>query len=240
MKPQSKGKIFLAEERNCNETDWYRSYNTFNDKKHFKEHKSSFNDLSVLNDNTIAGGRSLHMPVEENSVMLLLPVVGAVSYKNTRDGENIINAGQLLISYQHKGDTIEISNPYDDLINFLQFRIKADLRKTDNKPLVFDFDLNKKRNELIEIIPAAIAKADNTEFSPIVALGKFAGREEAVYKLKNTRSSVFVFIIEGVFEVQGRLLETKDGLGLWEVSEDIELEALSNDAIVLLIELTNI
>jgi hypothetical protein len=45
-----------------------------------------------------------------------------------------------------------------------------------------------------------------------------------------------MFNIQGMFEVQGRLLQTGDGLGLWNEPGDVELEALSNEAIVLLIE----
>ena len=38
------------------------------------------------------------------------------------------------------------------------------------------------------------------------------------------------------FEVQGRLLYPRDGLSLWNEANKMELEALSNDAILLLIE----
>jgi len=33
--------------------------------------------------------------------------------------------------------------------------------------------------------------------------------------MKSEQNSLFVFIIQGVFEVQGRLLHARDGLGLW-------------------------
>jgi len=52
---------------------------------------------------------------------------------------------------------------------------------------------------------------------------------------------VFAFVIQGAFviqeafEVQGRLLHARDGLGLWDDTNLIKLEALSNDAIVLLV-----
>ncbi|MEJ7680774.1 MAG: hypothetical protein WKG06_23565 [Segetibacter sp.] len=82
MEEESKAKIFVADERGCDETDWYRSCNTFNFGKYFNEHKQAFNSLNVLNDDTIAGGRCLRMDIEESSVMLLLPVVGAVNYKD--------------------------------------------------------------------------------------------------------------------------------------------------------------
>lgn len=43
-------------------------------------------------------------------------------------------------------------------------------------------------------------------------------------------------MLEGAFEVQGTLLHARDGLALWETDE-VEMEALSNDAIILLVEL---
>ena len=45
-----------------------------------------------------------------------------------------------------------------------------------------------------------------------------------------------MFAIEGAFEIQGALLHARDGLALWRTDE-IEAEDLSNDAIILLIEL---
>ena len=72
---------------------------------------------------------------------------------------------------------------------------------------------------------------------PIITIGKFTGRKEAVYKTHHPQNSLFVFVIEGAFEVHGRLMHPRDGLGLWDNSGDIELEALSNDAIILLIEM---
>jgi len=43
--------------------------------------------------------------------------------------------------------------------------------------------------------------------------------------------------LEGAFEVEGRLLHARDGLALWE-TEKVELEALSNDAIILVMEIS--
>jgi hypothetical protein len=50
---------------------------------------------------------------------------------------------------------------------------------------------------------------------------------------------VFGFVIEGAFEFQNRLLETRDSIALWNEDNEtlqIEFEALSNDAIILIAE----
>jgi quercetin 2,3-dioxygenase len=43
-------------------------------------------------------------------------------------------------------------------------------------------------------------------------------------------------VLQGAFEVQYKLMETRDGLALWNAKE-IEIEALSNEAIIMLIEM---
>ncbi|MEJ7680775.1 MAG: hypothetical protein WKG06_23570 [Segetibacter sp.] len=111
------------------------------------------------------------------------------------------------------GAAIEISNPYTtELINFLQIRIKAEIAETGNKPEIYSFDLNENKNKLIRLTTAA-STANTTAASklPLIAMAKFTGREEAVYTLKNEQNHLFVFIIQGVFEVQGRLLHARDG-----------------------------
>ncbi|SRR5258706_5233080 len=235
MKLQSKAKIFLADERGCNETDWFRSYQTFNFGKYFNEHKHPFADLYVLNDETIAGGHSITSQVEEDSYQLLLPVVGTVVCKINQGNETKVNTGQLKIFKLPKGAIVKLLNCYQsDLINFIQIRIRADLTERNGVNQLFNFNLYENKNHLISITGSITAAAKN----PIVSIGKFDGRKEAVYKLKNEQNNLFVFVIEGVFEVQGRLLHSKDGLGLWNDSTDVELEALSNDAIVLMMCLT--
>jgi quercetin 2,3-dioxygenase len=237
MNQGSKAKIFLADKRGCDETGWFRSYSTFNFGKYFDEHKYRFGDLYVLNDDTVAGGHSVSLAVEEGSYVLLLPVVGTVLCKVNGGNISIVNTGQLQIIKAPEGAEIELLNCYkNELINFIQARVKAGVTGGYDGNQLFTFNLDENKNRLIEITASTAAESGN----PVVSIGKFAGRREVTYELKNSRNNLFVFVIEGVFEVQGRLLHARDGLGLWNEAEKIGLEALSNNAIVLIIEMSEI
>lgn len=225
---QTKGKIFLSDDRGHNEMDWFRSYNTFNFGKYQHEHKTPFGPLSVLNDDTLAGGKSLSMTLEEDFDVLLLPVVGAVSYKDSLGNINIAEAGECQISSLPKGTTIQIANPYKhELVNFLQIWIKRTTAIVDTNPQVQAFDIDNNKNRQVPI--------ESTNTAVKFSIGKYTGREEAVYHIQKSGNALFTFVIEGAFEVQYRLLHARDGLALWETSA-IEWEALSNDAIILAIE----
>lgn len=249
MVPQSKGKIFLSEERGLNELEWFRSYNTFNFGRYYNEHKAPFGGLYVLNEDTLAGGRGFKMDVEEDSYIILLPVVGAIIYKDSDGHAGLIEAGEAQLLPTRQGGSFEITNPYgSELVKFLQLWIKAPGISTTASPSSFSFDLTNHKNKLVEIFSPLAAAPLSMEFPqrpasspvaptspPVALIGKFSGREEATYQILNS-SGLFAFVIEGEFEVQYRLLQAGDGLALWGLQE-VELEALSNDAIILLVEI---
>jgi quercetin 2,3-dioxygenase len=68
-----------------------------------------------------------------------------------------------------------------------------------------------------------------------LSIGKFSGRGDTTYTLNEKGAGLFLFVIEGAFEADGRLLHPRDGLALWD-TEKVEIEALSNDAIIVAIE----
>lgn len=220
MIPQSPGKMYLSDERGLNEMPWFRTYNTFNFGHYHSEHKQPFGPLYVLNEDVLAGGKGFRMEVDTPTDIILLPIVGAITY-TTADGRNgLLEAGQAQII--HVQDAFEVRNPYEqDLVKFLQLWIRT---STATNALV-DFDLNQKDT---------LTTLQHTDTYKI-SIGKFNGRGEGSYPLHDQHNGVFIFNIEGAFEVQYRLLHDGDGLALWDVDQ-VALEALSNDAIILIVE----
>jgi len=236
MIQQSKGKIFLADQRGVNETEKFQSRHTFKFGKYFNEHKEAFGNIYLLNDDILAGGGEIKMLAKEPSHIIRVPVAGAINYNDNAGNSKLVAAGQVLFTTAVKGDTITINNPFrEEHVNFLQIWIRAGKTKmAAAKELVTYDDVNENLNSLVKITPVI---SSNRELPFILSIGKFSGRGETVYLPKNKKNALFVFVIEGAFEVEGRLLHGRDGLGLWETGV-VEMEALSNDAIVLVAEYT--
>ena len=113
------------------------------------------------------------------------------------------------------------------MVSYLQIHLQNIEFQPFNYEKTTTFDFMNNKNQLLAYF------SNQTDFGFI---GQYDGRKESVYTLKNPQNGIFVFVIEGVFEVQNRLLHARDGLALPDISE-IELEALSNDAVVLLLEI---
>jgi redox-sensitive bicupin YhaK (pirin superfamily) len=230
MLDYSQGKIFLAAERGHMETDSFRSFSTFNFGSYQHPIKTPVASLYLLNDDTLAGKQNVSLEIEEPTDILLIPVVGAITYSDDTGNESFIEAGQAQLHAVAAGSTIRITNPYEDeLVNFIQFWFKRYSNK-DYEPIIHRFNIDQHKNTLVPLF------SNHPGTQPKVYIGKFWGRQEIAYKRTFPEGKLFVFVLEGAFEVQYRLLETRDGLALSGVDE-IEIEALSNNAIIIMVEM---
>lgn len=219
-------KIYLSVQRGKTEFSWFRSFHTFNFGNYFNENKAAFGAIRVFNDNTLAAGKSMKMQVEKPTDVLILPLVGGIEFKTSTRYHDFLEAGKLQIFSAEAGMEYEVLNPYSsELINYLEIWIEKE-NAVSSKTEQSEIDI-EKRNELLPIY-----STENT----FAYFGKFGGREDSIYQLKNTANGIFAFVIEGAFEFQNRLLHPRDGLALWNVSE-IDFEALSTDAILLVFEI---
>ncbi|BAV04237.1 hypothetical protein SAMN05421788_10434 [Filimonas lacunae] len=218
--------MYLADERGCSQADWFRSMHTFNFGQFDHPHKTAAGPLYVLNDDTLAGQRSVDLLVKEDSEVLLMPLVGCIVCKNGKGFDEVIEAGDCFKLLVKAGTTLTLTNPYrDELVNYLVLWYKKPVKTWEKK--ISCFDVFNYRNRFLDLFPGSK--------SPKYYIGKFGGRAELLHRLASPHNAVFIFVLEGAFEVQYRLLHARDGLLLWDVHE-VELEALSSDAIILAVE----
>ncbi|UKT63163.1 hypothetical protein [Pedobacter mucosus] len=223
------GKIYLADERALTETTIFSRHSTFNFDKHYNEHKAAFGNLFICNDESIIGGKLNFFLSKEDSLQIFIPITGGIDIVSNVK-EFSIDIGQAQVLNLGIGEVLEISNPYpNDIVNYIQLGIKTDLFLMRQSEMGFSFDFEKNPNQLIDVI-------SNPKLPFKLSTGIFAGRTEVQYKMQNPNNHFFTFIIDGAFEVEGRLLHQRDGLALWDL-ENVAIEALSENAILLFLEL---
>lgn len=243
MRQQVPGKIYLADQRGLLETSQFRRQSTFSFGAFQREHKQPFGCLYGLNEETLAGGHAVEFLVSQDSYLVLLPITGGVEFSTGGGASGTAEAEQLVSLAMPAGTTLRLRNPFakEELVSILHLWLQAPPLPTRAVALTTTFGtrLAERENELVELVgfaPVLGQAAACTRALPFaLSLGRFAGRHEAVYKVV-PGNTLFAFVIGGAFELEGRLLHEKDGLALWNAAE-IELEALSNHALVLVLEL---
>ncbi|HEX5168854.1 MAG TPA: pirin [Cyclobacteriaceae bacterium] len=222
----TEAKIYLSDKRGVTQNTLYRSYHTFHFDDYHDVSREPLESLKVLNDNTLGPGQHIVTELKDNRLIMILPIVGDVRYSSMLGPEKILTAGEAGFLSFPGGSMVEIKNPQNDLINFLHIEFQVSDRCCASAEYLHAFDLNQNKNKLI-----TFGWCDDKSFHQ-VSIGKFSGRGEGKLAAERIVRGIFAFVLEGAFEVQGRLLHARDGLALKSNSE-VEFEALSNDAIIL-------
>ena len=243
MIKQIPGKMYLADQRGVVESSLFRRQSTFSFGDFQHEHKGPFSCLYGLNEETLAGGHTVEFAVAQDSYIVLLPVTGGVEFSTGGGASGTAEVEQIINLAVPAGTTLRLRNPFaGELVSVLHIWLQAPPLPAPAVALatVFGQLLEEQENELLELLSFEPVPGQAAAFSRVLpfalSLGRFMGRQETVYKVQQPGNSLFAFIIAGAFELEGRLMHEKDGVALWEV-EEIELEALSNHALVLVLEL---
>lgn len=219
---QTEGIIFLSDKRPVFQTTDFRSYQTtpfFEDESIGKQ---GVEGLLKVCDNTLVAGKTQTIQTDIACTVLLLPLVGGVELTTTQ-GSRFIEAGEFGYIFLPPSEQISVENPYEtELVNYLELWFSSPESSTQNN--WGKFELESSKNTLTSLLTTGW-------------IGKYDGRQDDTLVLTKS-SNCFVFVINGVFEVQNRLLEPRDSLLLFETHE-VEFEALANDSILLIIATQN-
>lgn len=215
---QHPAQLFLGHKRACDQSEQYRclSVPLQNNKKLKK--------VVRLSDETLAPRAFKSFTAEEDISLILIPLVGSITYGSNSANEVCVFPEELQIINLKKGNAFRITNKNEDtLVNYLQIWVKMDLVP---EKIIFDTYSHNQLNIIYG------KKHVNILF------GVFDGRREGFFTTSEQKNTLLTFVINGAFEVQNRLLESRDSLILSQ-TRLLELEALSENAIVLILEENN-
>lgn len=216
--------IYLSSLRGCTQDENFRSYHLFNYGSYFNEFRKGFRSVKACNDETLRAKCQTTHRAQPGAVIILLPIVGALHLK-MEEKDWMMDAGHAFAFRTAKEIAYQVSNPFEtELINYLLLVVEEEGSPFTN---LFEFDLDLNKGSLVRI-------GKENEWSVSSFIGKYDGRQEGTFDAAG--HDVFVWVMEGAFEVQNRLLHPRDALALRNCHE-VEFEALSNEAIILMIQL---
>ncbi|MCH5717011.1 hypothetical protein [Niabella hibiscisoli] len=188
MQHQSSATIFLADGHRIFQTEDWRSISILRE-------QTAFKNLTAMRDETLAGGKSA--VYHSTGFIILIPIVGSI-IAETDSTETEIACGELIII--DAGTALKVLNPYKEhLVNFILLYLDNNTFQNSGNSR-YAFNLDDSKNELVDVFNKERVK---------LSLGKFEMRRETTcYSDQHHRSS-FCFVIQGSFEIEGRLLHER-------------------------------
>ncbi|NBB28253.1 hypothetical protein [Cellulophaga sp. BC115SP] len=211
MITQTEGRIILSDMQPHTQTPTFH-------KTHIWEKGETQNyELEYVEKVLLLPNCTFSLPVSSVHSVLIIPYIGDLYVENTRIGQKCIEEHQTFSLQTNLYS--EILNPYqDEMVTFFIAKYSNVLAEELN-----DISIQVSKNEILPI-PASSW------------IGQFDGRQKGELSLSNNHKDILVYVVDGAFEVQDRLLHAEDALLLNSV-DVVDFEALSNQAILLIFEL---
>jgi len=224
MAKEHSAQIYKSDLRGLISSGNHSCLSTLNFGTYQHDSRKPFGILYLFNQETLASKHAVTIFPEPHSITLILPLYGGVDFKDVKDNISFIRVEQLKSIVTLENSPFELSNLFDENVSYLQIGLKLKTNNAKKELKKFNFE---KRNNLITLFE---------DYNIHVFIGLFDGRKESVYNLKEQSNGLFVFVINGAFEFQNRLIETGDALSLSQI-EFVEWEALSENAMFILFEI---
>lgn len=216
---------------------WLNSYHTFSFSSYHNPERMRFGVIRVLNDDTVAPGMGFGTHPHQNMEIISIPLEGDLEHKDSMGNQTIIHNGDIQVMSAGTGiQHSEFNHNKDKEVKFLQIWILPNKQNVSPRYDQVSLKLQDRHNKLQQIL----SPNENDEGVWIhqeawFHLGKFDNATPFTYQIKKQGNGVYIFVLNGAFNVQQYQLLSRDGLGLWNI-DSIELEAKSANAELLIME----
>lgn len=228
--------LHKANSRGKADHGWLKSNHTFSFANYHNPERMHFGVLRVLNDDHVEGGKGFGTHPHNNMEIISIPLDGDLEHQDSMGNSGVIKSGDVQVMSAGTGiKHSEYNKNADKPVKFLQIWLFPNKKDVEPRYDQVTFDVKDRQNKFQQILSpheedAGVWIHQNAWFH----LGRFDKDEETEYKLKDEDNGVYAFLISGEATINGQPLESRDGLGVWDVKK-LDIEA-TEDAEILLME----
>lgn len=225
-----------ADSRGYANHGWLKTHHTFSFANYYNPERMHFGRLRVLNDDEVAGGKGFGTHPHDNMEIITIPLEGDLEHRDSMGNGGIIKYGDVQVMSAGTGITHSEFNANKDrsvkLLQIWVFPNKKQVTPRYDQLHIADYAVKNQFQQIVSPNPD-----DDGVWIHQDAWFFLADLDEGVsktYDLKKEGNGVYLFLIKGKIKVGDQLLESRDGLGIWETNQ-LTIET-HEDSTVLLME----
>ncbi|KAA3600416.1 MAG: pirin family protein [Calditrichaeota bacterium] len=228
--------IHKADSRGYANHIWLEARHTFSFASYYNPERTHFGKLRVLNDDIIAPKMGFGTHPHDNMEIVTIPLRGALEHKDSMGNSSVIRQSEVQIMSAGTGILhSEFNHSPDEEINLLQIWVFP--KERDIKPR-YDQKVFDSSNRVNKFQTVVSAKKEDKEAVWInqdayFSLGNFDKNLESEYKIQHKGNGAYLFVIEGKVEVDGEILEKRDGIELTDL-ESVKFNNLDKTEILII------
>jgi redox-sensitive bicupin YhaK (pirin superfamily) len=226
-----------ADTRGHANLNWLNSYHTFSFSNYYDPDRMNFGAIRVLNDDTVTKGMGFGTHSHENMEIISIPLSGDLEHKDSMGNSTIIKSGDIQVMSAGSGiKHSEYNHSKDSVVKFLQIWVIPNQKNVTPRYDQMTLNPIDSKNKLQQILsPNPDDEGVWIHQDAWFHLGSFDNNLETTYTVKKEGNGVYFFVINGSFTVNDQTLDTRDGLGIWDVNQ-FEIKSNSEESKVLIME----
>ena len=214
---------------------WLYARHSFCFANFYNPERIQFGALRVLNDDTIAPGMGFGSHPHDNMEIITIPLEGALEHRDSMDNYGVINADEIQVISAGSGIYhSEFNKNKDKAVSLLQIWV---LPKEQNVTPRYEQKSIKELKSINSFYPIITPDSDGPAMwihqDAWFHIGDFEKDTKLDYTLNKKENGVYVFLIEGRAEIDGKSLQKRDALGLWDTNK-FSIHANSQSRILLI------
>ncbi|MGE8556549.1 MAG: pirin family protein [Chryseobacterium jejuense] len=229
--------IHKAASRGKADHGWLLSQHTFSFANYYNPERMHFGVLRVLNDDRVEAGRGFGTHPHDNMEIISIPLEGDLEHKDSMGNTAIIKSGDIQVMSAGTGIMhSEFNKNSDQLVKFLQIWVYPKKRNVTPRYDQITLDKTKNKNQFQQILsPNADDEGVWIHQDAWFHLGTFDQNREINYQIRKKGNGVYAFILKGSAEIEGQLVEERDGFGVWDI-KDLNIKTIQENTEILLME----
>ena len=219
--------IHSSQERGTADYGWLHTRHSFSFANYYNPKRMGFGKLGVLNEDIIEPGQGFPTHSHDNMEIITIVLEGALEHRDSTGGHGIIKAGEVQRMSAGKGiEHSEYNHSRTGKVHLLQIWVETKEKNIQPGYEQKKFTGEQKRNKFLTIVKREKGKEwlyihQNAVFS-LCLLEKNKAVE---YKTTWKGNGVYVFMVNGKAEIEGKKLGTGDAAAVTEANK-IEITAL--------------
>ena len=211
---------FPASDRGKKNIGWLKSNFFFSFSDYYHPLKSAFGTLVAFNDDYMEKGKGFGIHPHINMEIISVLIQGKMNHIDSMGYRTTVEPGGVQIMSAGSGLKHEEYNIGEDEVNLLQLWILPKIQNIIPRYQQRHFPKEGRKNKLTTIISGE----EGTEHCWInqnakLSLGYYDKDQKVQYTFNPVNKCIFVFLIEGLIEVNGTALNIRDGLGIWDTDQ---------------------
>ena len=228
--------LHKADTRGHAQHGWLNSYHTFSFARYYNPERVHFGALRVLNDDTVAPGQGFGTHPHDNMEIISIPLSGDLEHKDSMGNVSVIREGDIQVLSAGTGIThSEYNKNRDREVKFLQIWVFPNRRDVEPRYDQITLPVSQDTNTFRQVLsPDPADEGVWIHQNAWFHIGTFDRDGKASYNLRDPRNNgVYIFVLEGKVQVGDQVIESRDGLGIWEV-DAFEVKALESSRLLIM------